>query len=101
MPPSSAEALSADVADRDMPAPVKMTGPPGLSLERAAECDASVTLGNVELQPAGRHCGRRCSPLVIAAVRQRLYAGDTPIGEQHKKNTKKGPGGGSGGTGGV
>jgi heme/copper-type cytochrome/quinol oxidase subunit 2 len=35
--------------------------------------------------------------LAIAAVRQRRYSGDTPIGEQYKKNTKKGPSGGGGG----
>jgi heme/copper-type cytochrome/quinol oxidase subunit 2 len=39
--------------------------------------------------------------LAVAAVRQRRYAGDTPIGEQHRKNTEKGPGDGSAGTGGV
>ena len=27
--------------------------------------------------------------LTVAAVRQRRYAGDTPIGQQHKKNAGK------------
>ena len=32
--------------------------------------------------------------LAVAAVRQRRYAGDKPIGQQHKENTKKGSSGG-------
>ena len=28
--------------------------------------------------------------LAVAAVRQRRYAGDKPIGQQHKENVKKG-----------
>ena len=39
--------------------------------------------------------------LTVAAVRQRRYAGDTPIAQQHKKNMGKGKGGGSQGSGGV
>jgi len=39
--------------------------------------------------------------LAVAAVRQRRYAGDTPIGEQHRKNKGKGSSGGSAGAGGV
>jgi hypothetical protein len=32
--------------------------------------------------------------LVVAAVRQRRYAGDKPIGQAHKENTEKGDDGG-------
>ncbi len=39
--------------------------------------------------------------LTIAAVRQRRYAGDTPIGKQHKENTGKGSSGGGPSPGGF
>jgi len=38
--------------------------------------------------------------LTVAAIRQRRYSGDKPIGRQHGDNTKEGStGGGTGGSG--